>query len=204
MYLIAGLGNPEAKYAATRQNVGVEAAECLKGELNCGMTKIKFHAEIAQGKLGDEQVLVARPLTYMNNSGQAIREIANFYKITPDHIIVMCDDVSIPFGHLRLRANGSAGGHNGLKSIIAQLGSQDFARVKIGVGEKPQGWDLADYVLCRMSSEEQKEMAETVARAAKAALCIIKNGMGVAMNRYNTPKAKPVKEKKEEATGKDN
>ena len=188
MYLIAGLGNPETKYAATRHNVGFEAAECLKSELNCGMAKIKFHAEIAQGKLGDEQVLVARPLTYMNNSGQAIREIANFYKITPDHIIILCDDVSIPFGHLRLRANGSA-----------QLGSQDFARVKIGVGEKPQGWDLADYVLCRMSSEEQKEMGETVARAAKAAICIIKNGMAVAMNRYNTPKAKPVKEKKDEA-----
>lgn len=190
MYLIAGLGNPEARYAATRHNVGFEAAQCLRDQMGFGLAKIRFHAEISQGKIGEEPCLVARPLTYMNNSGLAIREIAAFYKIPADHIIILCDDVSLPFGHLRLRSGGSAGGHNGLKSIIAQLGSQDFPRVRIGVGEKPQGWDLADYVLCIMSREQQSEMGKTVAEAAKAAACIVTDGMSAAMNRFNTPKVR--------------
>ncbi len=196
MYLIAGLGNPEGKYAATRHNVGFEAAECLRKKLGCGLPRIRFHADIAQGKVGTENVLVVRPLTYMNLSGTAIREIADFYKIAPDHVIVMCDDVSIPFGHLRLRPNGSAGGHNGLKNIIEQLGSQNFMRIRIGVGEKPAGWDLADYVLCRMSAEEQQQIGETAAQAAEAAVCIIEQGLGKAMNRFNTPRVKPEQEKK--------
>lgn len=195
MYLIAGLGNPEARYASTRHNVGFEAAQCFRELSGCGLARIKFHAEISQGKIGAEPCLVARPLTYMNQSGLAIREIAAFYKIPNDHIIILCDDVSIPFGHLRLRSGGSAGGHNGLKSIIAQLGAQEFPRVRIGVGEKPEGWDLADYVLCVMSREQQKEMGRTAAQAAQAAACIITDGMSTAMNRFNTPKSKaPAKE----------
>lgn len=191
MYLIVGLGNPEERYAGTRHNVGFEAAECLRSLCRCALPRLRFHSEISQGKIGAESCLVAKPLTYMNRSGLAVREIAAFYKIEPSRIIVLCDDVSIPFGHLRLRAGGSAGGHNGLKNIIEQLGSTDFPRIRIGVGEKPAGWDLADYVLCRMTPREQEEMGETVARAAQAALCVAEEGMQKAMNRFNTPRKKP-------------
>lgn len=191
MYLIAGLGNPENKYAGTRHNVGFEAAECLRSLTHCTLPRLRFHSEISQGKVGTEACLVVKPLTYMNRSGQAIREIAAFYKIEPSHVIILCDDVSIPFGHLRLRSGGSAGGHNGLRNIIEQLGSADFPRIRIGVGEKPEGWDLADYVLCHMSAQEQKEMGEVVARAAEAAVCVVQEGMQRAMNRFNTPRKKP-------------
>ena len=166
MYLIVGLGNPEERYAGTRHNVGFEAAECLRSLCRCALPRLRFHSEISQGKIDAESCLVAKPLTYMNRSGLAVREIAAFYKIEPSRIIVLCDDVSIPFGHLRLRAGGSAGGHNGLKNIIEQLGSTDFPRIRIGVGE-------------------------TVAREAQAALCMAEEGMQKAMNRFNTPRKKP-------------
>ena len=182
MYLIAGLGNPEAKYAATRHNVGFEAAELLKQELGGGLARIRFHAEITRCEYGGETVLVVRPLTYMNESGVAIGEIADFYKIGPENVIVICDDVNLPFGHLRIRPKGSAGGHNGLKNIIAHLGTEDFARVRIGVGGKPDEWDMKDYVLAKMTPEECETIAETALRAARASLCIVKNGTETAMN----------------------
>ena len=186
MYLIAGLGNPEGKYAATRHNVGFEAAECLRKKLGCGLPRIRFHADIAQGKVGTENVLVVRPLTYMNLSGTAIREIADFYKIAPDHVIVMCDDVSIPFGHLRLRPNGSAGGHNGLKNIIYHLNSEDFPRVKIGVGKKPRpDYDLAAWVLGKFPAEDQKAIDKACEDAVNAAACIIAEDCAAAAQKFN-------------------
>lgn len=190
MYLLVGLGNPEQKYERTRHNVGFDAVEYAREKIGASLPRIRFHAEISQGKIGEEQILFARPLTYMNLSGVAVGEIVNFYKIPVNHVIVFCDDVAIPFGNLRLRPNGSAGGHNGLKNIIEHLGSDQFLRVRIGVGEKPAGWDLADHVLARMSDEEMVQISKTEKDAALAAEWIIKNGFDKAMNRFNTPKKK--------------
>ena len=185
MYMIVGLGNPETKYASTRHNVGFEAAARLRDQYIPGSEKKKFQSMVIQGTIGGEPCLVMRPQTYMNNSGIAVREAASFYKISPDHIIVIYDDIALPLGALRLRKGGSAGGHNGIKSIISHLGTQDFPRVRIGVGGKPEGWDLADYVLGSFSKEEVPVIREAIDLAADAAAAILKNGMDKAMNEYN-------------------
>ena len=195
MYIIAGLGNPGDRYAATRHNAGFEAAARLRDKICTGGVRIRFHAEIASGLVGTEKVLVIRPLTYMNESGIALREITDFYKVPADHVIVMCDDIDLPFGHLRIRGKGSAGSHNGLKSIVSHIGT-DFIRVRIGVGAQPEGWDLADYVLSQMSREQIAELASAEEKAADAAVCIIEKGLHEAMNRFITPKPK----KKQEET----
>ncbi len=185
MILIAGLGNPEKKYAGTRHNVGFEAAEILRQQMGWGRTKTKFHSELVQGTLGAEPCLLCRPLTYMNNSGIAVREIADFYRIPPDQIIVIYDDIALPPGTLRVRGSGSAGGHNGIRSIIAHLGTQDFARVRIGVGAKPEGMDLADYVLGRFSAEELPLIRQACTQAAEAVQVWVRQGLDKAMNQYN-------------------
>lgn len=186
MKLIAGLGNPEAKYAATRHNVGFEAAELLRQKEGFRMGLLRFHAVISQGTIGGEKVLIARPQTYMNRSGIAIREIAKFYKIAPEDILIIYDDTALPFGQLRVRADGSAGGHNGMKSIIENLGTDKFPRIRIGIGEKPEGWDLADYVLAKFTAEELVTVKEACGKAAEAAECWVKDGINRAMNTYNT------------------
>lgn len=191
MILIAGLGNPEKKYAGTRHNVGFEAAEILRLQMGWGTMKNRFHSELVQGNIGGEPCILCRPLTYMNNSGIAIREIADFYKIPAEKMIVMYDDIALPLGALRIRGNGSAGGHNGIKSIIAHLGTQEFPRIRIGVGEKPSGWDLADYVLEHFHSEEIPVIRETCKRAAQAVEVVIKQGLAKAMNQYNQKQAAP-------------
>jgi PTH1 family peptidyl-tRNA hydrolase len=193
MYIIAGLGNPGDRYAATRHNAGFEAAARLRDKICTGGVRIRFHAEIASGLVGTEKVLVIRPLTYMNESGIALREITDFYKVPADHVIVMCDDIDLPFGHLRIRGKGSAGSHNGLKSIVNHIGT-DFIRVRIGVGAQPEGWDLADYVLSQMSREQIAELASAEEKAADAAVCVIEKGLQEAMNRFITPKPKKKRE----------
>jgi PTH1 family peptidyl-tRNA hydrolase len=197
MLLIAGLGNPEKKYAGTRHNVGFEASEILRLNMGWGPMKTRFHSEFVQGKIGGEPCLLCRPLTYMNNSGLAIREIADFYKIDPANIVVLYDDVALPLGALRVRGNGSAGGHNGIKSIIAHLGTQDFPRVRIGVGEKPAGWDLADYVLEHFHTEEIPIIREACERAAQAVEVLARDGLAKAMNQYNQKPAAPATERAE-------
>ena len=185
MILIAGLGNPDLRYAATRHNVGFEAVARLLEAYQIKGEKKKFHALLAQGEIEGTPCLFCRPQTYMNNSGVAVREIMDFYKLTARELLVIYDDISIPFGALRLRAGGSAGGHNGMKSVIAHLGAQDFPRIRIGVGEKPPGWDLADYVLSGFTKEEIPVIRETIELAAKAAACIVSQGLDRAMNRFN-------------------
>ena len=185
MILIAGLGNPDRKYAGTRHNAGFEAAEILRLKMGWGKMKTRFHSELVQGSLEGEPCVLCRPLTYMNNSGIALREIADFYKIPPRNIIVMCDDIALPLGALRVRGSGSAGGHNGLKSIIAHLGTQDIPRIRIGVGQKPEGWDLADYVLERFPEKEIPLIREACVRAAEAAQAIVGRGLDRAMEEYN-------------------
>jgi len=195
MYLIAGLGNPGPEYENTRHNVGFAAARKLFESYRFPAERARFQAQFSKGRIGSEDVILVRPMTYMNNSGTAVRALMDYFKISPDHVIVIYDDVDLPFGHLRIRENGSAGGHNGMKSIVQHLGTQDFPRVRIGVGAKPAGWDLADYVLSHFTAEEKGEIEKTVEKAAGACADIVEKGLASAMNQYNTKREKPVKEK---------
>ena len=186
MYLIAGLGNPTREYAGTRHNIGYDTITRLCDDYRISLDIKKHKGLCGKGVIGGEKVLLVQPLTYMNLSGDCIKEAADYYKIDPAHIIVIYDDISLPVGKLRVRAKGSAGGHNGMKSIIARLGTEEFARVRIGIGEKPAGWDLADYVLGRFQTDELPLMREAVGNAAKACELIIKDGIDTAMNRSNS------------------
>ena len=197
MYIIVGLGNPTPKYAGTRHNVGFETVDRIASENGITMNIKKHKAICGSGAIGGVKVLLAKPQTFMNLSGESVRALMDFYKVPSDQIIIIQDDIDLPVGHLRIREKGSAGGHNGLKNIIAHLGTQDFPRIKIGVGGKPEGWDLADYVLARYSTEERKIMDEAQKSAAAAVELIVAGDIGMAMTRYNTPKKKKEKKKPE-------
>lgn len=186
MYIIAGLGNPGLKYAHTRHNAGFEAAERLAGKYGISINTKKFQALCGTGAIEGQKVLLLKPQTYMNLSGESIRAACDFYKIDPEEeLIVLYDDISLDPGQLRVRKKGSAGGHNGIKSIIAHLGTQNFLRIKIGVGEKPQGYDLADYVLSRFDKEAQDQMEEAFKRAADAAARLLTEDPERVMNEFN-------------------
>lgn len=185
-WLVAGLGNPGREYERTRHNCGFRAVDCLAEKLNCRIDRAKFQGLYGQADHGGKRLLLLKPLTYMNLSGQSVLALSAYFDIPPQRIIVLFDDISLEPGRIRVRAEGSAGGHNGIKSIISSLGSQDFPRVKIGVGAKafPEQ-DLADWVLSTFSASEEKRIASAVQRAAEAALCIIEHGVPEAANRYN-------------------
>jgi len=185
-WMIVGLGNPGREYEKTRHNVGFRVTDLLAQQLKTKIDRLKFKALTRQVNIGGKKVLLVQPQTYMNVSGAAVSALATFYKIKPERILVIFDDISLPPGRLRIRADGSAGGHNGIKSIIQELGSQEFPRVKIGVGAKPHPeQDLADWVLSTFSSQEEKALSVSLKNAAEAALCIIENGVPEASNRYN-------------------
>ena len=189
MYIIAGLGNPGSKYAHTRHNVGFDTVEYLADYYGIDIETKKFQALVGQGVIEGNKVLLVKPQTYMNLSGESLREVVNFYKIDPEEeLIVIYDDISLNPGQLRLRGKGSAGGHNGIKNIIQQLGTQTFKRIKVGVGEKPEGYDLADYVLGRFHGEEKAIMEDARKRAAEAAVMMMNAGLQAAMNEYNRAK----------------
>ena len=191
MYLIAGLGNPGREYENTRHNAGFESIDRLAEKNHISIDMKKFQALCGTGYIGGQKVLLLKPQTYMNLSGESLRAACDFFKIDPEQeLIVIYDDISLAPGQLRIRAKGSAGGHNGIKSIISHLGTQVFLRVKVGVGEKPQGWDLADYVLGHFSKEEQQVMQESFDRAADAAAALLSEEVQQVMNEYNTHKAK--------------
>lgn len=191
MYLIAGLGNPGREYENTRHNVGFASIDRLAEKNHISIDMKKFQALCGTGYIGGQKVLLLKPQTYMNLSGESLRAACDFFKIDPEQeLIVIYDDISLAPGQLRIRAKGSAGGHNGIKSIISHLGTQVFLRVKVGVGEKPQGWDLADYVLGHFSKEEQQVMQESFDRAADAAAALLSEEVQQVMNEYNTHKAK--------------
>ena len=186
MFLIVGLGNPEKKYDKTRHNIGFDTIDALADKYNISMNEKKHKALCGTGVIDGVKVLLAKPQTYMNLSGDSVAEIVNFYKIDPEEeMIVIFDDISLAPGNIRVRKKGSAGGHNGIKSIIARTGTQNFMRIKVGVGEKPAGWDLADHVLGRFSTEDRKLVDEAIAKAAKAVDIIISQGTDAAMNEYN-------------------
>ena len=188
-WLIVGLGNPGSEYAKTRHNCGFRALDILAKKLGCRVDKGKFQGLYNQVSYGENKVFLLKPQTYMNLSGNSVKQLASFYHIPPQHIIVMYDDISLEPGRLRIRADGSAGGHNGIKSIIACLGGQDFPRVKIGVGAKPHpDYDLADWVLSNFSAAEEKDLVSALERSADAALSIIDRGVPETANRYNGSK----------------
>ena len=185
-WLVVGLGNVGDKYEGTRHNVGFEVADELGERGDFPIQRLKHKALTRAAEVAGTRVLVMKPVTYMNLSGEAVGDAAKFYKIPPDHVLVICDDVSLPLGKLRVRKSGSAGGHNGLKSIIQHLGSDQFPRLKVGVGEKPHpDYDLADWVLGKFRGEDRKAMDAAVKRAADAVECILKDGCEKAMNRFN-------------------
>ena len=189
MYVIAGLGNPGSKYEKTRHNVGFQVIDRLASKYHIDMNTKKHKAICGTGVIEGVKVLLVKPQTFMNLSGESIREVVDFYKVDPEtEFLVIYDDISLAPGHLRIRKKGSAGGHNGIKNIILHLGTQVFPRVRVGVGEKPEGYDLADYVLSRFGAEEQKIMDEAFGEAAEAAVMMMTTGAERAMNHYNAKK----------------
>ena len=189
MYVIAGLGNPGSKYEKTRHNVGFQVIDRLASKYHIDMNTKKHKAICGTGVIEGVKVLLVKPQTFMNLSGESIREAVDFYKVDPEtEFLVIYDDISLAPGHLRIRKKGSAGGHNGIKNIILHLGTQVFPRVRVGVGEKPEGYDLADYVIGHFSKEEQVLMDEGYAHAVHAVEMILEGDISAAMNEYNRKK----------------
>lgn len=189
MYLIAGLGNPTREYERTRHNVGFDVLDVLADKCNVAVEEKKFSGLYGRAIIAGEKVILLKPQTFMNLSGESVRAAADFYKIDPEHIIVIYDDISLGVGQLRIRKKGSAGGHNGIKNIIAHLGTQEFLRIKVGVGDKPPRMDLADYVLSRFSKEDRGVMEDAFREAAQAVEAMISQGADAAMNQFNGHKA---------------
>ena len=185
-WLLVCLGNPGKEYETTRHNVGFMAADELARRENVKINKLRYRALTGEVRLGGQRVLALKPQTYMNLSGESVKLAGGFYKIPPDHVLVVSDDVALPLGKLRIRAGGSAGGHNGLKNIIAHLGTDQFPRIRVGVGapEHPDH-EMIDWVIGKFSPAEKKVVDEAVARALDAALCVIERGVNEAQNRYN-------------------
>ncbi len=183
--IIVGLGNPGKKYENTRHNVGFCTIDYLSAKYGIKVNRLKHKALTGDGNIKGERVLLVKPQTFMNLSGESINEITEWYKLPMENLIVIYDDVDLPVGTIRIRPKGSSGTHNGMKSVIYQLQSDEFPRIRIGIGKAPEEWDLADYVLSRFSGEEASEIAKSVQRAAEAAAMIIQSGVEAAMNLYN-------------------
>ena len=185
-WMIVFLGNPGKEYENTRHNAGFLAADAMEKRLGVKINKLKFRSLTALTRVGDEGVLLLKPQTYMNLSGQAVGEAARFYKIPSGKVIVLSDETALPLGRIRVRRSGSAGGHNGLKDVIAALGTEDFPRIRLGVGGKPhEDYDMRDWVLSRFTGKDAELISDAAERAAEAALCYIEKGPDEAMNRYN-------------------
>ncbi|HIY72588.1 aminoacyl-tRNA hydrolase [Intestinimonas butyriciproducens] len=185
-WLLVCLGNPGDQYENTRHNVGFQVADAVAERHNVPIQRLKFRALTNTITVGEKKVLLMKPVTYMNLSGEAVHEAASFYKVPPERILVVSDEVALAPGKIRVRRSGSAGGHNGLKNIIAHLGTDQFPRIRVGVGQKPHpDYDMADWVLGKFQGEDKKAVEEAVKRAADAAECLIQEGVDKAMNRYN-------------------
>lgn len=193
-FVVAGLGNPGPKYEGTKHNIGFDVVERLGKKYNIEMNKFKHKALIGDGTIAGRRVLLVKPQTFMNLSGESIREIVNFYKIPQDHFVVIYDDTSLPVSGVRIREKGSHGGHNGIRNIIAQMGTDEFCRIKVGIGEKPNGWDLADYVLAKFDKDDLPMIEQGADKAVNAVELILSRGIMDAMNRINQ---KPKAQKKE-------
>ena len=196
MKIIVGLGNPGNEYAKTRHNVGFMLVDALAEHLNINLWKDKFNAQIAEGRIGTEKILLVKPQTYMNNSGEAVGPLMRWYKVTPEDIIVAHDDMDIPAGTIRIRKKGSSGGHNGIKSLIAHLGSENFPRVRLGVGRPLPGWSVVNHA--PFPQEDKTAVDEAIKYLIPAVECIVNDSVDMAMNKYNPKKAKKNKVKQED------
>ena len=186
MRIIVGLGNPGDKYARTRHNVGFDVVGILAEKENIPVKKIKCHALVGEGVIDGEKVVLALPQTYMNLSGQAVVDLMNWYKVSPEDVLIIVDDIDLPMGQVRIRPHGGAGTHNGLRNIVYLTGSDRFPRIRVGVGQKPDGWDLADWVLSKYQTEEdRKVMFDAYLYAADAARAVVTKGVDKAMNLFN-------------------
>ncbi|MBO5656808.1 MAG: aminoacyl-tRNA hydrolase [Agathobacter sp.] len=189
MFVIAGLGNPGKKYENTRHNAGFMMIDALASKYGISITEKKHKALCGTGVIEGVKVLLVKPQTYMNLSGESLGEIMNFYKLDPEvEMMIIYDDISLAPGNIRIRSKGSAGGHNGIKSLIAHLGTQNFMRIKVGVGEKPKDWDLADYVLGHFSTEDLNQLKEVTPDVITAAVLMMQGDIAKAMNDYNGKK----------------
>lgn len=189
MFIIVGLGNPGPEYEGTRHNAGFAVLDRLAEKYNIGIDTRKHQALIGKGIISGEKVILAKPQTYMNLSGESVGSLVDYYKVDEtQEVLVIYDDISLDVGQIRVRAKGSAGGHNGIKNIIAHLGGQKFARIKVGVGEKPAKWDLADYVLGHFPAEEKEQMEKGYELACEAAAEILSGNIEAAMNEFNRKK----------------
>jgi len=200
-YVIVGLGNPGKEYEHTRHNVGFDVIEVLSQKLNLPVNKAKHQGQIGECTYKGNRLVLCRPQTFMNNSGQCVTQLAAWYKVPADHLLVIYDDIDLPQGHLRVRKNGSAGTHNGMRSIIGLWGRQDFPRIRVGVGAKPSGWDLADWVLSHYRNAEERQIAfDAYMKAADCVLTFVEKGIDAAMRDYNqkeNKKAQPDEPKTE-------
>ena len=185
MFLVVGLGNPERQYKNTRHNIGFETIDKLAYDHNISVNKSKHKGIIGTGNIAGSRVALVKPQTYMNLSGECVKAVLDFYKLTPANLIVVYDDVDLTLGEIRIRERGSAGGQNGMKNITAILATEEFTRVRVGIGPKPSGWDLSDYVLSRFKPEEHQGMIDGVTKAGEAIIKIITEGPISAMNEYN-------------------
>ena len=185
MKLIVGLGNPGRKYEQTRHNVGFVAAAKIAQQIGAASAKDRFEAEFAEGLIGTEKVGIMCPQTFMNSSGRSVRKAMEFYKLSQEDLLVLGDDMNLPVGRIRMRPSGSAGGQKGLADIIRQLGSEEFARLRIGIGRPPTGWEVVDYVLGKLAGDEAIEIDLATSRAAQAAADWVRQGVQHVMNQYN-------------------
>lgn len=189
MFLIVGLGNPTRQYEHTRHNIGFDVIDAIADKYNISISDKSHKALCGKGVIEGTKVVLAKPQTFMNLSGESVAELINYYKMDPEtELLVIFDDISLDPGNLRIRKSGSAGGHNGIKNIIAQTGTQDFMRIKVGVGEKPKGWDLADYVLSRFDKDDRELVEEAIVHAVTAAEMILRGEIDQAMNDFNRKK----------------
>lgn len=189
MFLIVGLGNPGKEYEHTRHNAGFDVIDALAEKYNISVTEKKHKALCGKGVIEGVKVILAKPQTFMNLSGESVAELVQYYKLDPEEeMIVIFDDISLAPGNIRIRKKGSAGGHNGIKNIIAQTGTQNFMRIKVGVGEKPKGWDLADHVLGHFSKEDRARLEDAIVDAMGAAVLMLQDETDQAMNEYNSKK----------------
>lgn len=202
MKLIVGLGNPGVKYEGTRHNAGFMVMDAISEKLNVSINKKKFEGSYVKTKIGNEDVILLKPETYMNNSGFSVRACMDFFKISREDILVIYDDLDTPVGSIRLKTKGSAGGHNGVKSVIACTMGEEFDRIRVGIGRNPQ-INIIDYVLTRFRPDELEDLNHSVEQAANAAILAIKQGFPKAMNRYNVKPKKPKVKKEEKENTKD-
>jgi len=185
MYIIVGLGNPGQRYDNTRHNVGFDTVDLLALKYSISITKLKFKALYGEGSIDGAKVLLVKPQTFMNLSGESVREIVEWFKVPPGNLIVVYDDIDLSLGKIRVRPKGSSGTHNGMKNIIYLLQKDNFPRVRIGIGKPPENWDLADFVLSKFTPDDRKTVNEGIIKASDAVVELIKNGSEAAMNKFN-------------------